>query len=128
MKKIKNIKSYMLFGLPVFLMPMVVFGQDTSAIDTLLESVLTIVDTLALIVMGLAFLFFLWGLALFILKAGDEAERSKGKNIMFWGIIAFLVMVSLWGIVSWLQTLFGVGNGDDIGVPRRPWQQEQSGD
>ena len=61
------------------------------------------------ILVALALLFFFWGLAIFILNAGNEQRRTEGRGIMIWGIIALFVMLSVWGLVVLLQTTFGVG-------------------
>ncbi len=42
---------------------------------------------------------FFWGLVKFIKNANDSAEHEKGKQFIIWGIVSFLVLVSLWGIV-----------------------------
>jgi len=56
----------------------------------------------------LAVFLFLWGLAVFILNAGNEEKRSEGKKRMMWGIIAIFVIFSIWAIVKILQlTFFG---------------------
>jgi preprotein translocase subunit SecG len=74
-------------------------------------------NILVVVIVALAVIFFLWGLMLFILSAGDEEKRSKGKSIMVWGIIALVVMVAVWGIVNLLATIFG--EGDPL-TPRLP--------
>lgn len=43
---------------------------------------------------------FFYGLVKFVKNAEDSEEHEKGKSLMVWGIIAFLVLVSLWGIVQ----------------------------
>lgn len=48
---------------------------------------------------AMAVAFFVWGIIKFIKNADDTAEHEKGKQFMVWGIIAFLVLVSLWGLV-----------------------------
>ena len=68
-----------------------------------INSILTILDLVVVLILALALVFFLWGVALFILNAGDPEGQSKGKNIMFWGIIALFVMVAVWGLVGFLQ-------------------------
>jgi hypothetical protein len=81
------------------------------------EANLTFFSTLAtqvggivgiLITIAAAILFFFWGLAKFILSAGDEEAKDAGKRIMIWGILAIAVMASIWGIVAWLQSATGV--------------------
>ena len=68
---------------------------------------------------ALALLFFLWGLAKYIFAAGNEEAKESGKRIMIWGIIALFIMASVWGIVAFLQDLFGVTD-TSITVPQTP--------
>lgn len=70
----------------------------------LIKSVGGLVNSLIAIVIGLALLAFFWGLAKFIFNvSGDEKSIEEGKRIMIWGIITLFVMVSVWGIVGFLQ-------------------------
>lgn len=55
------------------------------------------------IVAGIALLVFFWGLAMFIKNAGSEDGQGKGRQIMLWGIVSLFVMVSIWGIVAFLN-------------------------
>lgn len=50
---------------------------------------------------ALAFLFFLIGVARYAFSY-EEENRSKGKAFMLWGIIGFVVLFSVWGIVRLL--------------------------
>jgi len=78
------------------------------------------------IVAGIALLVFFWGLAKFILKAGDEGAREEGKQVMKWGIISLFVLVSIWGIVLFFaRDFFGWGT---IGVPKLPTGGQGLGD
>lgn len=52
---------------------------------------------------ALAFLLFLYGMVRFFFFGGEE-NRAKGKTFMLWGIIGFVVMFSVWGIVRLLMT------------------------
>lgn len=72
------------------------------------------------IVASLALLVFFWGLVKFIAKADDPKEKEAGKNIMIYGVIALFVMFSVFGLVKFLQTSFGVGgtNNANPGAPK----------
>ncbi len=61
--------------------------------------------------MTLALIFFFWGLAKYILSAGDEEKKTEGRNIMIYGVIALFVMVSVWGLTTLLGNTFGVTGG-----------------
>ena len=72
-------------------------------------------------VFALALLLFLWGMfTTFILGGQDEEKREKGKKLMLWAIIAFVVMVSIWGIVNFVADAFGFTDPELIGIPVIP--------
>lgn len=63
-----------------------------------------LINTAIGVVVALALLAFFWGLAKFIFKVGgDEKAEDEGKRIMKWGLVALFVMVSVWGIVRFLE-------------------------
>ncbi len=78
-------------------------------LEELVNSFGNIIELLIPIVGAIALLYFFWGLAKFILASGDEEERGKGKHIMIWGIVALFVIVSVWGLVRWLQEALDLG-------------------
>lgn len=83
------------------------------------NSIYTIVVYLIRISFSVAVLFFFWGIARFILSAGDEKKIEEGKRMMFWGVIALFVMASISGIVSLLQGTLGVP-GTSTNLPINP--------
>ncbi len=111
----KKIYTLLAGGLVLAATPSAVFAQDTSLVDGWLEWILDILDLLVLIILALALVFFLWGVAKFILNAGDPSAQSEGKQIMFWGLIALFVMVSVWGLLAFIQNTIGI---DDEEVER----------
>lgn len=98
----------------VFLAPAVIFAQGFDNLIDLADDFHTLLNTVTTVIIALALVFFLWGLATFILSAGDEEKRGNGKKIMIWGAIAFTVMLGIWGIVNFLLEAFGIG---DISEP-----------
>ncbi|MCC7436497.1 hypothetical protein IT402_01315, partial [Candidatus Nomurabacteria bacterium] len=62
------------------------------------------------LIFTLAFLYFLWGMVMFIRGADDVKKREESKKFIYWGIIALTVMVSVWGIVRIVTSTFGLGN------------------
>ena len=49
---------------------------------------------------------FFWGIAKFMLQAGDREGRSKGKEMIVWGLVGMFVIFSLGGILKFLQIAF----------------------
>lgn len=70
--------------------------------------IVTFVNTSVVpLIYAIAFLVFIIGMVRFFFIEGEEA-RQKGKQLMLWGIIAFVVMFSVWGIVNLLLATLGV--------------------
>lgn len=71
-----------------------------------------LINQLIVIVVAVALLVFLWGLAKFIFRvSGDEKAVEEGKRIMIWGLIALFIMVSVWGIIGFFQGSLLPGGG-----------------
>ncbi|MBU6214931.1 hypothetical protein KGM48_03815 [Patescibacteria group bacterium] len=53
------------------------------------------------ILIAVAFIVFLFGVyKYFIQGAADEKSRADGRQFVLWGVIGFVVILSLWGIVN----------------------------
>ncbi|MHB0978119.1 MAG: pilin [Minisyncoccota bacterium] len=103
------------------LLPVPVFAALNKTGD-LITAVGGLVSRLTVIAAGVALLVFLWGLAKFIFKSGDEKSHEEGAAIMKWGIVALFVMVSVWGIVNFMQRALGlpitpISNTNTAGEP-----------
>lgn len=83
-------------------------GAAAGSLSSLLASIQSVINLLIPIVFALALLYFFWGIAQYILVAGDEGKKEEGKKKMFWGIIALFVMSSIWGIVFFIADAFGI--------------------
>ena len=67
----------------------------------------TLVSLLTTIAVSLAFFFFFWNLFQFIRAAeADSKEAAQGK--MVWSLVAIIVIVSLWGIIAFVRSIFGI--------------------
>lgn len=81
--------------------------------DNLTNNVLTTLGTLA---MTAAFLFFFYGVVVFIIgrvsNKGDLKDLERGRQFMLWGLIALFVMVSAWGLIKLAQEILGVEGGN----------------
>lgn len=75
------------------------------------------------LVFAIAFLVFIWGLFYnFIAKA---EKREEGKSLMLWGIVAFFVMVSVWGLVNILVGTFELDSDNLDNIPEVPEQRDR---
>ena len=106
----------------VLLLPALALAQQSSNAGLLgtlalagkfLNGVIGLMVTLAIVI-------FFWGLIQYLVNVGEE--KSKGLQIMFYGVVAIFVMVSLWGIVRMFQITFGVTNNSSLSVPTVQYQ------
>jgi hypothetical protein len=63
-------------------------------------TVFALLGQLSKLLWALAIVTFFWGLVKFMANSGDTAEHQKGKELIIWGLISFVVLVSVWGIVQ----------------------------
>ncbi len=79
------------------------FKELTASIVTLVN------DSVIPLLYAFAFIFFLIGMVRFFFFGGEE-HRQKGKQFMLWGVIGFVVLFSVWGIVRlFLTAIPGTG-------------------
>lgn len=116
-------KRSVLFIISFFFLavPFFVFAQTFA--DFVYGPVTTLIKYLIYLVFALTLVLFLWGLAKFILKADDPAERSKGKQLMIWGLIGMFVMFSVTGIVYMIRGAI-FGGESQFGVPTSYYLEE----
>jgi len=64
-------------------------------------------DVIVPMLIGLALVSFFMGLVRYIYAAGGSATAHEyGRTLMLWGLIGLFVMVSIWGIVKFIQEAF----------------------
>ncbi len=60
------------------------------------------------LLVSLALLGFLWGILKYFVKASNPGNREESKKFMAYGILSLFVIVSLWGLVVLVGSLFGI--------------------
>ncbi len=94
--------------LSVFIPEFAFAAVTTSTLVEVLGSFTGLINKAIPPVLGLTLLFFLWGLAKYILAAADEKKQVEGRTIMVEGIIALTVAVSVWGLVNLINNTLGL--------------------
>lgn len=77
--------------------------------DFMAKVVSEIIQPIVGILFALALVYFLYGLTVFIMNAGDSAKRTEAKSHMVWGLVGLTVMVAAWGIITVAVGTFGFG-------------------
>ncbi len=93
------------------LIPLLSFPQLAGAVtvlDDLFIAAYYVIAWLIALVIGVGVLVFVWGLTLFVLRAGDEKGREEGRARMLWGVVTLFVMVTIWGVVEVISQTIGV--------------------
>ena len=123
----KNFKKLILIisVLAIAMLPLLSFAQSTgSGVKTCNTNITNIGDVLCktgsllkllipiLIVLGIVY--FVWGVITYIIS-GDEEAKKKGKNRIVYGLIGFVVIFSLLGIISIVISSFGIDQGN-VGI------------
>ncbi len=84
------------------------------------KSILAIINGLLVpVLLAIAFIVFLWGVfKYFVWGADSDTELAKGREFVLWGVIGFVVILSVWGLVALLGATFGLRPGG--GAPAFP--------
>ncbi len=60
---------------------------------------------------ALAFFFFAYNAVRFFIIGGASSEsQEKAKTLAIWGVLAFVFIVSIWGLTNMLVSAFGLGS------------------
>jgi hypothetical protein len=106
--------------LAAFTLPLVSFAAVSNISDVGSFIINTINNVFVPVIFAIAFIVFVYGIfETFILGRGSEEAADKGKLLMLYGLIGFVAMVSVWGLVNILtgSVTFGNNAGVSGGTP-----------
>lgn len=86
------------------------YGLCTSNLCSVAQTLIYIINAILVpVLFAIAFIVFLYGVfKKYIWSRGDESAVEEGHKLILWGIIGFVVMVSLWGLVNVVGNTFGL--------------------
>ena len=121
MKKI----NLALFSIPLAALPFVAsaqFSPTGGTFGTMLNDILTLANTVLIpFIIGIGFLVFVWGMFQFFIAGGaNDEKKEKGKSLMIYAILGFVLIIVFWGIVNLLAGSTGLGNATVGFVPNLP--------
>ena len=58
------------------------------------------------LIIGLAFLYFLWWVYTYVVRSASEEDKEKSRNTIIYGVIGLFVMLAAWGLVNVLINTF----------------------
>lgn len=75
--------------------------------DALLNKIIQSIANPAIkLMLAIAVMVFLYGVVEFILGADNEEKRNVGKQHIIWGLIGLFIMVSVFGIMKILLSIW----------------------
>lgn len=84
---------------------------EASGIASLMMSInKVIINPLIYLLFALAVVYFLYGLAQYLLSPDNEETKKNSKQHMLWGLIGLFVMVAVFGIMNLILNTLGEKN------------------
>jgi len=63
-------------------------------------------NTLIPILVGVAVVVFIWSIIKYLASSEDPTKKEGSKRILVMGVVGIFILVSIWGIVSIVLTIF----------------------
>lgn len=80
-------------------------------VTTLMNSIeKVIINPLIIFVFALALVYFVYGIAQYLLSPGNEEIRKTSKQHMLWGVIGMFIMIATFGIMNLILNTLGEKN------------------
>lgn len=76
-----------------------------------IDHIINLLRFLVVPIIGLAVVAFLYGLLTYIANASNETKRKEGLQYIVYGLIGFVVMLSMWALAGLISGTFGLGFG-----------------
>lgn len=97
-------------------------GINIGVIQPYGDSIKNIINNVLVpVLIAIAFITFLWGTyKYFILGADSDEDRKTGRQFVLWGVIGFVIILSLWGLVAIVGSTLGISTGSATQNGLRP--------
>lgn len=111
--------TYLTLLLAAMLLPLVAkaslateasLGDGEGELGTVLANILSVINTVLIpFLLGVGFLVFVWGMFQYFVYGGDSDDaRTKGKSLMAYAVLGFVLIIIFWGIVNLLAASTGL--------------------
>lgn len=90
-----------------FALPVLTLAASVTSLEGGFDTVINLINRYIIpLIIGLAVVYFLWGVLQYVTAGGDEEKKTLARSTMIYGVIAIFVMVSVWGLVNVLGGTF----------------------
>lgn len=89
--------------------------DEAGDLDTFFGSILDFINGVLIpFILGVAFLLFVYGMFQYFIAGGaNEEAKEKGKSLLIYAILGFVVIIVFWGVVNLLTSATGL-DGEDL--------------
>jgi uncharacterized membrane protein len=97
--------KYLRLGVILTFLPLPTFAAQPQNFAEVVGWVANFAKLLIPFIIGLTFLYVIWGLAKhWVIDGGSEESAQTGRMVLITGVIGLTVMVGLWGLVSLVRS------------------------
>lgn len=102
-------------AMPMLASAQTAFDGTGGVFGAFLGNILVFVNNVLVpFILGIGFLFFVWGMFQFFIAGGaDEEKRANGKSVIIYTLLGFVLIIVFWGIINLVATGTGL---DDTGL------------
>lgn len=93
-------------------LPLIASAQTITSVQSLSLWLINFINHIAVpFVFAAAFIVFIYGVfETLILGRGNEEKAQAGRSLIIWGVVGFVVMLSIWGLVNVALNTFNLNN------------------
>jgi len=99
-------------------------GADLGVIANLIQQLQGLLNLTVPLLIGFAVVWFLWNVIQYFMNTDDATKKSDSIKKMGYGLLAIFVMVSIWGIIYFLNAATGIDQGGGAKLPTLPTYQQ----
>lgn len=114
--------SAVLLLVPGFAFAQIANKASGGQFEVLLVNIMLFINNILIpFIIGIGFLFFVWGMfKYFILGGADEEKKAQGRSLMVNAIVGFVVIIIFFGIVNLITSSTGLEGQTVNGLPTVP--------
>lgn len=120
MKNIKKTLAKAGAAATAFLPAVALAQENFGEIGGFIDRITTFINnTIIPLVFAISLVVFIWGMFRYFIHKGAE-DREQGKQLAIWAVVAFVLMVSIWGIVNLIANGLGFSGEQIQNIPEAP--------
>lgn len=121
----RHLKLFTSGAAVALLTPALAFAQIATSggggqFETLLKNILAFTNTVLIpFIIGIGFLVFVWGMFQFFIVGGSNDDaKEKGKSLMIYATLGFVLIIVFWGIVNLITQSTGLDKQNLNNIPK----------